>query len=172
MEEGKTAPRYDPNKAHYVVATCIVHRDGRYLITKRAPHELAFPNKWTVPGGKLERRDYTKRPVSTEESRQWYNILEELARREVKEETGVDIANVRYVANLTFIRPDDIPVLVVSLMGDYAGGEVTLCKDMTAHAWVTLEEAKGYDFIEGIYEEIEMVENHRKGLPMGGWKKE
>lgn len=27
----------DPNKAHYVVATAIIIKDGRYLITKRAP---------------------------------------------------------------------------------------------------------------------------------------
>ena len=56
---------FDPNKAHYLVVTGIILKDGKYLITKRSPAEKAFPNLWTVPGGKLELNDYTKRPKDT-----------------------------------------------------------------------------------------------------------
>ena len=73
----------DPNKAHYVVATGIIVRDGKYLITKRSSKEKVFPNKWTVPGGKVEKEDYTKRPKHT--SAHWYNIFEHVVKREVKE---------------------------------------------------------------------------------------
>ncbi len=45
---------YDSNKAHYIVVTGVIIKDGKYLITKRSPNEKAFPNQWTVPGGKLE----------------------------------------------------------------------------------------------------------------------
>jgi len=45
---------YDPQKAHYLVVTGILIKDNKFLITKRAPTEKAFPNQWTVPGGKLE----------------------------------------------------------------------------------------------------------------------
>jgi hypothetical protein len=31
-------------------------------------------------------------------------------------------------------------------------------EDTVDHAWVTVEEAKGYDLIDGIYEEIEEVD--------------
>ena len=51
---------YDKNKAHYVVVTGIIIKDGKFLITKRAPTEKAFPNEWTVPRGKLELDDYKK----------------------------------------------------------------------------------------------------------------
>ena len=40
---------------------------------------------------------------------------------------------------------------------------------MTDHAWVTIEEAKEYDLIEGIYEELEMLDNHLKGDEIKEW---
>tara|TARA_Y100000310_G_C20702929_1_gene831730 strand:- start:10029 stop:10202 length:174 start_codon:yes stop_codon:yes gene_type:complete len=52
----------DKNLLHYVVVTGIlVNSQGKYLITKRAEWEKAFPGKWTVPGGKLEVLDYVLR---------------------------------------------------------------------------------------------------------------
>ena len=42
----------DP-RLHMVAATCIVVKDGKFLIAKRHAQEKAFPNRWTVPGGKL-----------------------------------------------------------------------------------------------------------------------
>jgi 8-oxo-dGTP diphosphatase len=170
-ETGDGAARYDANKAHYVVCTCIIHKDGRYLIAKRSEREKAFPGKWTVPGGKLEVNEYLSRPPSTHGANQWYNIFEDLTRREVKEEVGLDVRDIRYVASLTFIRPDKVPTLVVSLCADHAAGEVTLCEDLTAHAWVTAEEAKRYDLIDGIQEELEMVDRMLKGERAGEWKR-
>jgi len=159
----------DENKTHYVAATGIVVKDGKHLITKRAEWEKAFPGKWTVPGGKLEVKDYKDRPKDT--SNHWYNILEDLLKREVKEETGVNIKNIKYLTSMTFIRPDNIPVLVISLYCDYDSGEVRLSEDMTDYAWVSLEEAKNYDLIEGIYEELEMLDKILKGEDVKKWEK-
>ena len=152
----------DLNKAHYVVATGILVKDGKYLIAKRSEREKAFPGKWTVPGGKLEMNDYKDKTPDTT-SGQWYNICEEIVKREMMEEVGLLIKNMKYLVSLTFIRPDGIPTLVISLSGDYAGGEVKLCPDLTDYAWVTLEEAKNYDLIDGIYVEIEMLDLSLKG---------
>lgn len=160
---------YDPQKAHYVVVTGIIIKDGKYLITKRAPTEKAFPNQWTVPGGKLELKDYVNRPKDT--SAHWYNIFEDLLKREVKEETSLEIANMRYLTSLSYIRSDNIPTIIVSLFADYADGDVKLCDALTEHAWVTLHEAKQYDLIEGIYEELEMLDNHLRGKAAGTWHK-
>ena len=159
----------DEEKAHYVVATCIVVKEGKYLITKRAEWEKAFPGKWTVPGGKLESRDYIETKPDTNEG-QWYNVCERLVRREVREEAGIEIKNIGYVTSLTFIRPDGIPVVVISLYADYDSGEVRLSEDMTDYKWVSVEEAKTYDLIDGIYEEIEMLDKHLKGERLGEWK--
>lgn len=157
----------DP-RLHFVVATAIIVRnrkvsDGErsrtipeFLIAKRAPHEKAYPNKWTVPGGKLVRHEYEVIPKTTKDA--WYGIVDWLVRKEVNEEVGLEIGKVGYVTDLTFIRPDGYPVITLSYWAPYKSGEVKLCKDLTDHAWVTLEEAKSYDLIEGIWEELRDAE--------------
>lgn len=157
------------SKAHYVVATGIIIKEGKFLIAKRSPHEKRWPSRWTVPGGKLEQSDYTKRTPDTSAG-QWYNVFEELLRREVMEEVGLHIKNIRYLANLAFIRSDGIPTLVISLFADYDKGDVKLSSELTEYAWVTLEEAKQYDLIEGIYEELEMLNHYLRHGSLGEWK--
>jgi len=160
---------YDSKKAHYLVVTGIIIKDGKFLIAKRAPTEKAFPNQWTVPGGKLELKDYD-RPADTPAG-QWYNICEDLLRREVMEETNLKIKNMKYLTSLVFKRPDGIPTVVLSFFADHHEGEVKLCPDLTEHAWVTLEEARNYDLIDGIYEELEMLDKVLKGEKAGTWEK-
>jgi len=161
---------YDPKKAHYIVVTGIIIKNGKYLITKRSSNEQAFPNQWTVPGGKLVLDDYKNRSKDT--SAHWYNIFEGLLKREVKEETGLNIKNISYLTSLAYIRDDNIPTIIVSLFADYAGGEINLSPELTEHSWVTLEEAKKYNLIEGIYEELEMLDAHLNGQKPDEWKKE
>ncbi len=158
----------DENKAHYVSVTGIVIKDGKFLITKWSANEKAFPSLWTVPGGKLEKEDYIKRPADTSAG-QWYNICEDIVRREVLEETGIKIRNIKYLASLVFIRPDGIPVVVISLYGDYAGGEVKLSEESIDYAWVNLEEAMDYKMIDGIFEELEMLDKVLKGSKVVEW---
>ena len=160
---------YDPKKAHYLAVTGIVIKDGKFLITKRAPTEKAFPNQWTVPGGKLESDDYTTRPKDT--SAHWYNVFEDVIKREVMEETGLEIRNIRYLTSLSYIRSDNIPTIIISLFADHHGGDIKLCPALTEHAWVSLEEAKNYDLIEGIYEELEMLDKVLKGETVSNWEK-
>ena len=160
---------YDPKKAHYIVVTGIIIKHEKFLITKRAPTEKAFPNQWTVPGGKLELDDYARRPKDT--SAHWYNIFEDLLKREVMEEVGLTMKNIRYLTSLSYIRSDNIPTIIVSLFADYHEGEVKLCPALTEYAWVTLKEAKNYELIEGIYEELEMLDKILKGKEVRVWQK-
>src|SRR6266498_1154229 len=151
----------DP-RLHFLVATAIIERDGKYLIAKRAAHEKAFPNKWTVPGGKLVLHEYKHLPKVASYAG-WYNVVDWVLRKEVKEEVNLKIERPVYVCDVAFVRPDGYPVVTLSYGAKYKGGKVKLCKDLTDHAWVTLKEAKKYDLIEGIWDEIrqydEMLHN-------------
>ncbi|MCX6713611.1 MAG: NUDIX domain-containing protein [Candidatus Vogelbacteria bacterium] len=143
---------------HRIVIMAIIYdKDGRYLITKRSPHKKVFPDKWTVPGGGLEVDDYINTPPTTEDG-SWYNAVEKALRREVREEVNLEMGEVKYLLDLAFIRPDGIPVITLSYYAPYLSGEVKLDDDAVDFKWVTLAEAKNYDLIKGIWEEIELTE--------------
>ena len=158
---------YNEDKAHYLAITVIIVKDGKYLITKRADWEKNMPGKWTVPGGKLEKSDYINTPKDTSEH--WYNIFEKVAKREVKEEVNLDINHIGYVTSLAFIGNKNIPFIVVSLYADWAGGEVKLEDSMTEFAWISADEVSKYDLIEGIDEEIKMLDKFLKEGKMIEW---
>jgi len=162
--------KYDRNKVHYVVVTGILVKNGKYLITKRADWEKAFPGRWTVPGGKLEALDYTLREKDTQHH--WYNVLEEVLRREIREEVDLEIENIGYVTSMVYIRPDSIPCLIISLFAYPKGDSIKLCNALTEYAWVSLEEAKKYDLIEGIYQELEILDKFLKEGKTLCWTKE
>lgn len=151
---------------HRIDSTAIIYRskgdDFEYLITKRSLSKKAFPGKWTVPGGGLETDDYTNTPP-TNSAGIWYFSVENSLKREIKEEVNLDIDKIRYLLDMTFIRPDGVPAIVLSFYARYVSGEVTLDADSIEFVWATCEECKNHDLIDGIYEEIEMVDKILKG---------
>jgi len=150
------------NKLHYVAVTGIIVKDGKYLIAKRSDKEKVFPGLWTVPGGRLEQEDYINNPKDTRDA--WYNVLEKVLEREIKEETGINIKDPSYLLSLAFVRPDNIPVTVNSFFCYYDSGEIKLSDELIDYKWVSVEELDQYPLISGIREEIEMVdEQMRKG---------
>ncbi len=151
---------------HRIVSTCIIVKGGKYLILKRGPHKKVYPGKWTVPGGGLEVDDYINTPKTTKDA--WYFALEKSLRREVKEEAGLEVGDLKYLLDLAFIRPDDIPVITFSFWAEHQSGEVELDGDNVEYFWGTPAELKEYDLIEGIYDEIKMVDNLIGGKTVNG----
>lgn len=153
---------------HEVAVTAIVVKDGKYLITRRTLIKKRFPGVWTVPGGKLETSDYVNLPKDTDNA--WYNVLENVVRREVREEVGLEIKNIDYVISLVTLD-GGTPLLVISCSADWASGDVVLQEDETdQYAWISSEEAKNYKLIDGIDKELLMVDKRRKGKK-SEWKK-
>ena len=150
-EEKNKFKNMNEKKLFKVVITAIVVKDNRYLILQRSSNEKKFPNRWTVPGGKLTTEDYVHLEKDT--PYYWYNVLERTLRREVKEEAGIEIKNIRYVTSLA----------------DYAGSEVILDSSMSDYKWVNPDEAKSIDLIEGIYEELVLADKMLMGEARGEW---
>jgi 8-oxo-dGTP pyrophosphatase MutT (NUDIX family) len=148
---------------HRVVSTAVIHKDGRFLITRRSLEKKAFPGKWTVPGGGLELTDYIDTPPTVKGSNSWYRVLESNLRREVLEEVGLEMGKVDYLLDVVFVRPDNIPVLTLSFYAPWKSGEVKLNDENIDFAWIRIEEVKKYDLISGIGEEIVMVDKILKG---------
>jgi len=162
----------DRNLMHYVTATVIiVDSQKRFLIAWRAEWEKAFLGKWTVPGGKLEVLDYALRQKDT--GAHWYNLIEKLCTKECLEEVGLKIKNLNYVTSLAYVRDDGIPVLILSMWAEPEAVQqnVVLDKSLTEYKWVSLEEAKNYDLIEGIYEELEILDKKLRTGESFTWEK-
>lgn len=152
------------NKLFYFVANVVVYResDGKSLILKRSERETAHPGKYAVPGGKLEWENLDiKKPTRVNgDILDYENSIGDLLKREVFEEAGIEISDeLEYINNVAFIRPDGIPVVLVKFAAKYKSGEVKLEEgSFTDYKWVNSEEAKKYDCIKGIKEEIKRTE--------------
>ncbi|MBN1645496.1 NUDIX domain-containing protein [Candidatus Woesearchaeota archaeon] len=155
---------------HYVAATAIVIKkeDGRfrYLISQRSMSEENFPGLWTVPGGTLEEADHKLVPVN--ESGQYYNVMDAVVKREVEEEVGLQIDNIRYLLSLAYPKKKG-PALCLSFYADHVDGKVKLNHEMIDYAWITVDNLPKYNIIQGIPEEIVMVEDILNNRPVKSW---
>jgi len=154
VKEAKT------EKLFYFVANAVIYRksDKRCLILKRDKREKVHPEKFAVPGGKLEWKDLDlEHPTRINgDVLDFENAVEDLIKREVEEEAGIKIySKLKYINNLAFVRPDGIPVIMVKFAAKYKSGKVVLEKgSFTDFAWVNAKEVLKYKCIKGIKEEI------------------
>lgn len=109
-----------------------------------------------MPGGGLETDDYINTPKTTKDH--WYFAIEKSLRREIKEECNLEVGEVKYLLDIAFIKPDGTPAIILSFYCPYESGEVKLDEDNIDYAWASYQEAKNYDLVEGLLEEIEMVD--------------
>ncbi len=151
---------HEEQELHRIAITAIIWRNGlkgrEYLISRRSFTKKVHPGKWTVPGGGLQVSDYLSREPTMEN--QWYGAVEHALRREVREEVGVEVGDVRYLCDIATIRPDGIPLLILSYFCEHLSGEAVCGDDTIEVAWIPAEFAHFCDLIPGIAGEIEMVE--------------
>lgn len=163
---------------HEVAITAIIFKQNKqrlrdkslkYLIIRRSKNKKRFPSMWTVPGGRLEPKDYLSLSKDTKDY--WYNVLEKTLAREVLEEVGIEIKDVQYLTSLATVHGDGAPSLVISCLAEYKSGKIKLQKEEADNfAWVSLKEAKKFDLIDGIYDELKMAEKKIKGKKVT-WKR-
>jgi len=160
---GQEIPDVKDKELHRISTTTLIYKpDFTYLITKRALHKKSHPGKWTIPGGGLTVDDYINTPNSEHGEHLWYDVVIKSIRREIKEEAGLEVGKPELLCDMAFIRPDGIPVICFSYFTPYVSGEVVIDQDpegdTTDFTWVTLEQAKNYDLIGGIWDEIRRVD--------------
>ncbi len=127
---GQPIPEIKDKELHRIVTTTLIYKpDFTYLITRRALHNKSHPGLWTIPGGGLTTDDYINEPASEHGPNLWYDVLDKSVKREIKEETGLTIGRAELLTDLTFLRPDGIPVFCLSLFAPNQGGEVDISLD-------------------------------------------
>ncbi|MEK7178632.1 MAG: NUDIX hydrolase [Patescibacteria group bacterium] len=148
------------DKLFYFVANVVVYRDSdkRCLILKRDMREKVHPGRYAVPGGKLEWENLPiEKPTRVNgDVLDFENAIENLLKREVKEEAGIEIENgLHYINSVAFVRPDETPVVLVKFAARYKNGNVVLEEgSFTDFKWVNAEEAAAYECIDGIADEV------------------
>jgi 8-oxo-dGTP diphosphatase len=114
---------------HVVNVEVAIVRDGRYLAIERGAR-MAYGAGWlTFPGGKLDIGPGLAA------------ALEETARREAREEVGLDLDDpIVYVESHTFATPDT-PVLDVVMLAQASKGEAYPASpdEVDAVHWLTIE---------------------------------
>ena len=119
-----------------VLVNALVVKDGKILIAQRGLEEKHGPGKWCIPGGRLEHTGVV------------YEALQKTAKREVLEETGVEVEDKMYlVANNTFQHDEDeLQMIVVVFLCFYKFGELKAMEDTIDVRWIRPEEIDNFDF--------------------------
>lgn len=124
-----TAPRLVDGRTRPVCSVCarvvyldpklavgvLIVRDGRVLLGKRGPGTRE-PGKWSFPAGFVERGER----------------VEDAARREAREETGLDVAIGRLVG---LYSSEGETVVLAVYEGEVVGGEAVAGDDLTELGW-------------------------------------
>lgn len=148
------------DKLFYVVANVVIYResDGKCLLLKRAPTEVAHPDKFATPGGKLEWKDFDiENPTRLNgDVLDYENAIGALLKREAFEEAGVVISDdLVYLHNLVYIRPDETPVILIKFAAKYVSGDVVVEEGaFTDYAWVDANDVDTYECVAGIADEV------------------
>ena len=94
----------------------IVMRGDQVLLMQRPANDRNFPLHWGIPGGGFEADDST---------------LESAGKREVYEEVGVNITNLRLVSSNYVYRAN---ILFVVFAADFDGGDIRIDPKEVAQA--------------------------------------
>jgi 8-oxo-dGTP diphosphatase len=121
-----------------VGARAVIRDDqGRLLLIKRAPDVHLDPDRWELPGGKM---DYGE-------------PLTEALAREVREETGleIEVGAPFHVSHFTF---DPFWVTTVVFACRRTGGEVRLSEEHSEFTWADREQADDLDLASNTADQL------------------
>ncbi|RDU37890.1 DNA mismatch repair protein MutT [Neobacillus piezotolerans] len=114
-----------------------INKDGKWLLIKRSEKEEHAGGLLSLIGGKVE-----KEGASIE-------ILERTLHREIGEEVGIEIDNLRYVTSSSFVTDSGLNVVNIVFVCDYKSGEAfAKCPaEVDEVVWMSTKEIVGHSDI-------------------------
>jgi 8-oxo-dGTP diphosphatase len=127
----------------------VIWREDRVLLIRRGkpPRE----NEWSLPGGRQELGE----------------TVAEAARREAREETGLEITVRDVVAVVDLIERDadgrvQFHYTLIDVLAEWQSGEAVAADDAAEAAWVTLDELPRYNLWSETERVIRLADERRK----------
>lgn len=88
-----------------------IYKNGKWLLIKRSEKEEHAGGTLSLVGGKVEKEDIAP------------NILESTLKREIFEEIGVEVTNIKYVTSSAFVTGSGEQVVNIVFCCDHKSGE-------------------------------------------------
>lgn len=112
-----------------VTVVAVITRDNKVLLGRKPKNVGPYPNTWVIPGGGINFGEET---------------VEEALNREIKEECGIKVQNIKPLIFMTDNEPDKhgIPTYFVHLVytAEYASGEVKAGDDIAGLKWIPIKD--------------------------------
>jgi nucleoside triphosphatase len=138
MEKQKQYPK--------IVTSVLIYNDKNEIFLARG---VKWENKWTVPGGHLE----------------WGESFEESIKREVKEETNLEIENVELLGIQEAIFPPAYHkkkhMVFLDFCAKVLSGDVILNNEHSEYKWFSLDEIPYDELNESVKSFIEKFKKNR-----------
>jgi len=125
-----------------------ITRDDKVLLLRGAPHKRLWAGLYNGIGGHVEQGE---------------GILA-AAKREVREETGLEVANLRLCGVIMIDTGETIGIGLYVFRGDYAGGEVQSSPEGVAE-WIAESDLSRLPLVPDLAVLLPRVLNHREDDP-------
>jgi len=130
-----------------VLSAVIFNLQNKVLLVKRNMNEDVLPGYWGIPGGKAENRKDTD------------DFLVKELQREIKEEVGITIKNIRLLENHLHGSSGKVQIGFVC---DIDKGEPKVLDEIEEVGWFTLEEAEKMKLTPRTFDRIKLAYSLRK----------
>ncbi|MFH1643584.1 MAG: NUDIX hydrolase [bacterium] len=114
------------------VSVVIFSSQKKILVLKRSSHEPSYPNFWDLPGGNVKSGE----------------TLQEAAKREAKEESGLDIELKKN--HFCVYNCPDKKFNIYGFKARPINGDVLLSEEHTEFKWVSKNERKNLEYTPGV----------------------
>lgn len=134
-----------PRPMPELAVSAAIFRNGLVLLIQRA--RAPAKDLWTLPGGRVEVGE----------------TLVEAITREIREETGLEIAPLGLAGYREIILPDEVAgrgrhFVILPFAARWLSGEMTLNEELKAARWMPLADSKALPTTDGLFEILEAAE--------------